>query len=99
MQVGVLHVGGADACFFKRQPNCAGGLLWTFQPHTMERLACRTVPGDLRIDFRATLASMIQFFEHEHPRSLTEHKPVAIRRERTRALFRCMVPRTGENSH
>src|SRR5262249_40590895 len=41
-------------------------------------------------------AGMLVFFEHKHPRSLGDHKAIAVGREWTRGALRLVVPRLCE---
>ena len=68
VQVHVLNVLRGDACFFHRQANGTGGLFAAFlQSHAMEGFTGRAIAGDFGIDVGAARASMLVFFQDEHP--------------------------------
>src|SRR5712691_3872301 len=53
-----------------------------FEPHAMKRLAGRAVPADFRQHRRPAPSGMLILLEYKHPRALSQHKPVAVGRER-----------------
>src|SRR6266850_64783 len=100
VEIHIVDVAAPQACIFKRHLHGAGRLDAGFvQTHAMVRIACRTVSHDLRIDPRATRLRGFFGLDDINPCALAKHKPVAIGGKRSRALFRVVVPRLGQDSH